>query len=477
MIDGLKPYPKHKDSGVPWLGEIPEHWGVRRLRSIANIKTGCRDTADRVDDGQYPFFVRSQTVERINTWSYDGEAVLTAGDGVGVARVFHYVNGKFDYHQRVYKFSNFREILGKFFFEYFRATLKFEALAGNAKSTVDSLRQPMLQNFAVVLPPLPEQTAIVRFLDWADHRIRRVIRAREKRIKLLKEYKQALINQAVTGKIDVRTGKPYPKYKDSGVEWLGKVPEHWEVVHLARCLVRIDQGWSPIAAEGELAADQWAVLTLSAVRKGEFDPKAIKPIPVNASTRYGIEISDGDLLITRSNTRDLVGDVCIVRGARPKTVLCDLIYRLITRKDILNARFLMHLLLSQFGREQIERDARGSSGTMPKISQQRMRSWLLTLPSLPEQTAIVKFLDKQTQKIDSAISTTRREIELLKEFRTRLIADVVTGKLDVREAAAKLSDKSPGEKTLEDDEPESAIGDSVANVEHVDRTQEKINGG
>ena len=114
VTKGLNPDAPMKDSGIEWLGEIPTHWNVQRLRYLANIKTGDRDTVDRQDDGKYPFFVRSQTVERIDSWSAEGEAVLTAGDGVGVGKVFHYVNGKFDYHQRVYMFSNFRSIIGKF---------------------------------------------------------------------------------------------------------------------------------------------------------------------------------------------------------------------------------------------------------------------------------------------------------------------------------------------------------------------------
>ncbi len=125
---GLDPNVKLKDSGVEWLGQIPEHWELRRLRSLVEISTGNRDTAERDDDGRYHFFVRSQKVERINSWSFDGEAVLTAGDGAGVAKVFHYINGKFDYHQRVYKISGFKKIKGRFFFDYFRAMLKFEAL-------------------------------------------------------------------------------------------------------------------------------------------------------------------------------------------------------------------------------------------------------------------------------------------------------------------------------------------------------------
>ncbi len=201
---GLDPNVRLKPSGVEWLGDVPVHWEMRRLRLLANITTGGQDTVNQQDDGKYPFFVRSQTVERIDTWSFDGEAVLTAGDGVGVGKVFHYVNGKFDYHQRVYKLSDFSAVFGKFFFHYFRALLRFEVLQGTAKSTVDSLRLPMLQNFPVALPPFPEQTAIVRYLDKATADIDTAISRTRRQIELIQEYRTRLIADVVTGKLDVR---------------------------------------------------------------------------------------------------------------------------------------------------------------------------------------------------------------------------------------------------------------------------------
>jgi len=204
VTKGLNPSAPMKDSGVEWLGEIPAHWEVLRLRYLANITTGDRDTVDRQVDGEYPFFVRSQTVERIDSWSVEGEAVLTAGDGVGVGKVFHYVNDKFDYHQRVYMFNNFRSVAGKFFFHHFRATLRHEVLQGTAKSTVDSLRLPMLQDFPIVVPPLSEQRSIADFLDRETARLDNLIAKVHEAIKLLKELRTALISAAVTGKIDVR---------------------------------------------------------------------------------------------------------------------------------------------------------------------------------------------------------------------------------------------------------------------------------
>jgi len=205
---GLDPNVPLKPSGVDWIGNIPEHWEVQRLKWLANIKTGGRDTIHRQDEGAYPFFVRSQTVERIDTYSFDGEAVLTAGDGAGVAKVFHYINGKFDYHQRVYKFSDFRRVLGKFFFHYFSVTLRFEAFRETAKSTVDSLRLPMLKDFPVVIPPLQEQKAIIAYVESQTRGLDQSIAHIRREIDLIREYRTRLIADVVTGKVDVRSLAP-----------------------------------------------------------------------------------------------------------------------------------------------------------------------------------------------------------------------------------------------------------------------------
>ncbi|MBX0324792.1 restriction endonuclease subunit S [Halomicroarcula sp. F13] len=205
VSNGIKSNRNVKQSGVEWLGDIPEDWEVRDLRYIADIDTGDKDTKDAIDDGDYPFFVRSQTEERINSYTYDGEAVLTAGDGVGVGEVFHYVNGKFDYHQRVYKISDFPdEIDGKYLYYYLRANLKMEIFKNNAKSTVDSLRMPMFKSFPVAFGSLEEQHDIVNLLDKQSKETDDLVNKVREGIDRLKEYRTALITNTVTGQIDVR---------------------------------------------------------------------------------------------------------------------------------------------------------------------------------------------------------------------------------------------------------------------------------
>ena len=200
---GLDPNVPMKDSGIDWLGRIHARWDLRPLWSLCDISTGNKDTIDRVDDGAYPFFIRSPRVERIDTWSFDGEAVLMPGEG-DVGEILHYVDAKFDFHQRVYKFSTFRSVLGKFFFYYVGALFRFQVMQGTAKSTVDSLRRPMLRRFPVCVPPRAEQTAIVAALNRATAQIDVTIAKVHEAITLLHEYRTALISAAVTGKIDVR---------------------------------------------------------------------------------------------------------------------------------------------------------------------------------------------------------------------------------------------------------------------------------
>src|ERR1035437_642867 len=151
------------------VGLIPSDWEVSSIKHIAKITTGAKNTQDKIDDGKYPFFVRSQTVERINSFSFDGEAILTAGDGVGTGKVFHYINGKFDLHQRVYKISDFiKEIDGYYFFLYFSNNFFGRIMQMTAKSSVDSVRMEMIADMQIPIPPIKEQTLIATALNDAD---------------------------------------------------------------------------------------------------------------------------------------------------------------------------------------------------------------------------------------------------------------------------------------------------------------------
>ena len=181
------------------VGLIPKDWKIALIEEIAHITTGSRNTQDRVDDGKYPFFVRSQTVERINSYSFDGEAVLTAGDGVGTGKVFHYINGRFDTHQRVYRMSDFRErVNGYFFFLYFSRHFYARIMQMTAKSSVDSVRREMIARMQIPLPPTQaEQEAIATALSDMDTEIAKL----ETKLCKARQIKQGMMQELLTGRI------------------------------------------------------------------------------------------------------------------------------------------------------------------------------------------------------------------------------------------------------------------------------------
>ena len=203
VTKGLNPDAPMKDSGIDWIGEIPEHWEQKRLRFLCNIKTGDKDTIDREDNGKYPFYVRSPKIEHINSFSFDGEAVLMAGDGVGAGKVFHYVKGKFGCHQRVYIIYNFKNVEGEYLYYYMQIKFKHIIEQYSAKSTVDSVRLFMLQNFNILIPSTQEQNNIISHIKNATVRIDKVISFQQRILALLQERKQIIINDVVTGKVKV----------------------------------------------------------------------------------------------------------------------------------------------------------------------------------------------------------------------------------------------------------------------------------
>ena len=203
VTKGLDPNVPMKDCGIDWIGEIPKHWETRRMRYLCKIKTGDKDTVNRVDDGVYPFYVRSPKVERINSYTYDVEAVLMAGDGVGAGKVFHYVNGKFGCHQRVYIFHDITHVYGEYLFFYMKSLFKHTIEQLSAKSTVDSVRLNMIQDFIVAFPSKEEQSAILAYLNEQMNKFNIAITNAEQKVVLLQERKQIIINNVVTGKIKV----------------------------------------------------------------------------------------------------------------------------------------------------------------------------------------------------------------------------------------------------------------------------------
>lgn len=474
MIERLKPYDDYKQSGSKWLDIVPVHWEVSTIgRLLAQRKEANRPIKTKnilslsLHTGVIPYSEKKSGGNKAKgdlsayVLAYPGDIVINSMNvvvgSVGLSKYFGAVSpvyyilynrndeNKIEFFNAVFQDSTFQQSL----WGLGNGILFIESKSTGKLNTI-RMRIPMsaLKRVQFPYPPPDEQTAIVRYLDYANRKIDSFIRAKRNLIGLLNEQKQAIIQKAVTCGLSSDT-----PLKPSGISWLGDIPAHWDLPLLGRFLKRIEQGWSPVAAEGELSDNQWCVLTLSSVRKGFFNPEAIKPVSLSANIPRNFEIASGDLLLTRSNTRDRVGDVCLVRDVRPRTLLCDLIYRLSLKESAVVPQFLVYQLLCPLGRSLIEKDARGSSGTMPKISQSHIKSWRILLPSINEQQLIVKFIKSEIGPIEKAILSTEREITLMQEYRTRLTSDIVTGKLDVRDAVAKLPEL-PQEESTETNEDE-----------------------
>ena len=203
VTKGLNPNAPMRNSGIDWIGNIPKHWQMKRLKFMCEIQTGNQDTQDAEQDGEYPFYVRSPKVEHSNKYSFEGEGILMAGDGAGAGRVFHHAFGKYAVHQRVYRLSSFDDIDTTFLFHYISNLFCKVMDMGSAQSTVPSVRLPMLQNFVVCIPSIEEQQHIATYLDTKCSEIDSLIVLKHAKIEELKEYKKSIIYEYVTGKKEV----------------------------------------------------------------------------------------------------------------------------------------------------------------------------------------------------------------------------------------------------------------------------------
>lgn len=478
MTHDLKPYPKYKDSGVPWLGKVPEHWEVRKLRNILKEVTErnrpdlpllsvVREKGvilrDMINEGENHNFIPDDltnykvvrsgqfTMNKMKAWQ--GSYGISCHDGIVSPAYFVFeVDG----------------VSG----DYFHAAIRSKAYVSFFNQASDGVRigqwdlsKVRMREMPFFVPPLPEQSAIVRYLDYVDRRIRRYIRIKERLIKLLEEQKQAIIHHAVTRGLD-----PNVRLKPSGVEWLGEIPEHWEVVRLKEVTTPIEQGWSPQCDAQPAADHEWGVLKVGCVNHDTFFnegqnkklPPTLKPIPE-------LQIRDGDILVSRANTRELLGLAALVVSPREKLMLCDKLFRFRAKQKRAIPRFLIYAMRQKTSRVQIESSTNGASDSMQNIGQAVVRNLVLALPPLDEQKHIIVALALDVARIMIAIAAAQREIALLREYRTRLIADVVTGKLDVRQVAARLPEES--EAPVELDVPAGEETDEIADLENTNEEE------
>jgi type I restriction enzyme, S subunit len=468
MIRDLISYPAYRDSGVPWLGQVPERWEVFPARAayrpklVKNIGM-IEKTVLSLSFGRI-VVKPEEKLRGLVPESFETYQIVDPGNII--IRTTDLQNDQkslrigFSDHRGIITsaymcLSTTDRVSAKFGYQLLNAYDLLKIIYGFGSGLRQSLAFSDIKQMPVLVPPLPEQAAIVRFLDHADRRIRRYIAAKKKLIALLDEQTQAIIHRAVTRGLD-----PNVRLRPSGVEWLGDVPGHWEVRGFTRCAVEIAdyRGATPTKTESGVF-----LVTARNVRKGWIDYEASREFVAENDyatiMRRGLP-QIGDLLLTMEAP---LGNAALVD--REDVALAQRVVRFRFASDRLVPRFALHSVLSPYFQNQLLR--RGTGSTAVGIKASKLPQLRLLCPPLTEQEAIVSRIDDECLPLDHALERTKREIDLLREYRVRLITDVVTGRLDVREAAARLADEAD-EPELLDDADVLAEGDGPLDEPDVD---------
>ena len=464
MIADLKPYTEYKDSGVPWLGQVPAHWQIVRSKRLFLAR---KDLA-QPDDPQLSATQAYGVIEQAEFERRSGHRVVKISMHLDKRK--HVEKDDFVISMRSFQGGIERAwasgaIRSSYVVlkpgpdvdaNFFRYVLKSPGYIRALQATGDFIRDGQDLNFAnfgrVDLPlvPLAEQAAIARFLDWANGRLERAIRAKRKVIVLLAEQKQVIIQRAVTKGFDAEV-----TLKSTDIPWLGDVPAHWELRRL-RTLVRgIDQGVSPLAAGFLAEGDSWGVLKSGCVNRGVFRETEHKRLAQDFVVDPAIVVAVGDVLISRAcGSPSLVGSVGRVRSLRYKLILSDKIFRATFHSEV-DADFMAHAMNCHYYRQQVEQAISGAEGMANNLPLSSLKDFRFAVPPADEASDIAERIDQETSAIHRRVHHMEAEIQLLREYWTRLVADVVSGKLDVREVGAQLpEDLVVGIEAEHNDDPE-----------------------
>lgn len=417
----LKPYPKYKPSGIEWLGAVPAHWEVKAIKWLSPVQRGAsprpiEDPKFFDDEGEYAWVrisdvsssdgVLHETTQRLSELGsglsvkiHPNEIFISIAGTVGkpcISAIKACIHDGFVYFPRL-------KIPSIFLYRVFEAGVCY---AGLGKfGTQLNLNTETIGSIRIALPPADELTSVINFLDYETSKIDTLIAEQEKLITLLTEKRQATISQAVTKGLDQNV-----PMKDSGVEWLGEVPDHWEVRRLKFCLrvltEKAESQTNPVALEN---IEGWTGSLIETDTEFQGDGVTFEPNDI----LFGKLRPYLAKVYLAQEAGEAVGDFHVMRPMRE-------IDPRFAQRQLLNSTFINIVDGSTYGSK------------MPRASWDFMANLPLLVPSSKEQTTIANFLDHEISKLDMLRSEAKKVIDLLKERRTALISAAVTGKIDVR---------------------------------------------
>lgn len=475
----LKPYPEYRDSGLPWLGQIPGRWQERRLKLLFS------EIDDRSDSGQETLLSMRQQ-RGLVPHNDVSDKEINSGELVGYKRtqvndvVMNRMRASSGLFARTpmyglvspdYAVLRKRiEINVEYYVHLFKSPLmqaEFRAESkglGTGSAGFLRLYSDRFGAISVPLPPREEQDTIVTFIQTADELVDRLILAKQQLIELLNEQKQAIIHRGVTCGLD-----PYAPTRPVGSDWLTKVPRHWEIRRLRSCFSSVMSGlWGDDPLPGQV--DDHIVC----VRVADFDMKSlsvsdarltIRSVP--AQKRHSRLLQAKDILIEKSGGGDSepIGRV-VMFDLNCEAICSNFVSRIRPKKDIVRSEFLLYVLsFLQSSRRNVP-SIKQTTG-IQNLNERSYFAQPFPVPPLSEQDKIIDYIESQLQEIRKAQVRVYREIDLIREYRTRLVSDVATGKLDVRGVELPEPSTSDGATRVRLNGLESVVAEGSPDTEEV----------
>ena len=435
----------HKENRSVWFGDIPNNWKISKLKYVVNIYTGNSlndieksnfSTDDIVEKNGYNYISSKDIDVNNNTCNYDTGLFIPASEtrykiaprastllcieGGSAGKKLTYTTEDVCFVNKLACFNSKFDINSKYVYFYLQSFEFKNQFQGALSGLIGGVSLTNLNDFEILVPPLPEQTHIADFLDRKTAQIDEIIAKKEKMLTLLDEKKKAVINEAVTKGLN-----PNAKMKDSGIEWIGEIPENWEVILLSR-LVDIVRGASPRPAGDPRFFDgnymPWITVGEVTNAIGKFITETSTFLTKEGSENSRIIFED-TLLLSNSGATLGVPKISKIKGC-----INDGSVAFLNLKSKLDKNFLYYFLESHTDIYRGEASGYGQ----PNLNTDIVRNTPIPLPPLSEQNEISDYIEKKLDKVSFLNNKISQQVEKLKEYRQSLISEAVTGKIDVK---------------------------------------------